>query len=125
MRAFFAYSLLIVYAVALLKPVLPPTLDWMSHTFALYHHLATVHQHHGNSHVDKEMAKEADHTDTDQTPARGFSDPVSAHVHTSVNFILLQRFHPVFPKQLRFTDTLFDGFLTIDIPPPRLPFITA
>jgi hypothetical protein len=97
----------------------------MSHTFALYHHLATVHQHHGSSHLDKEMAKEADHTDPDSAPVRGFSDPVSAHVHTTVNFTVFLRLHPVFPKQLRFTDILFDGFLSIDIPPPRLPYFTA
>ena len=56
MRFATAYYFLLLYAMVILKPVIPVAEDALFHCFALAYHVATVHAIEGKDHVEKEMA---------------------------------------------------------------------
>ena len=118
MKIIIAYSLLLFYAVALLKPVLPPLTDWIQHTFTLEHHLATVHHHHGHSHVEKQMAEEADHHESEKKAPAVFAEPVSPHVtQQSVHAFNAQLLQPVIEYPI-IIESLHFSYTFTDAPPP-------
>ena len=58
MRSTVAYYLLLVYALMLLKPIVPIVADTFSHTFGESIHLSTVHMVYGADHAEKEVSTE-------------------------------------------------------------------
>lgn len=86
MKQSIAYYLIFFYAAALLKPVLPLVKDFLAHTFTQEHHIVTVHQHAGSTHVHKEIAATAkQHHSDEKAPKIIFSEPVSVHLSYTQN----------------------------------------
>lgn len=44
-----------MYALAVIRPILPVIKDALAHLFFEHHHLETVHHSHGHQHVQSEM----------------------------------------------------------------------
>ncbi len=55
MRKVIVYHLVIIYALAVIRPILPVINDALAHLFFEHHHLETVHHSHGHQHVQSEM----------------------------------------------------------------------
>ncbi len=90
MKQTVAYFLLVVYIIALCKPVLPLLQDGLAHLFWKAQHIGTVHHHHGHHHAEKTVAATHENK-TDSTPANAKSSPpVSAHLAAKVGFRFLQ-----------------------------------
>ena len=81
MKTTAAYYFLVLYTLAVCKPILPFVQDELAHIFWKAKHLATVHHHHGDHHAEKEVAKAAHHEHPDKHPATTkTSEPVSVHI---------------------------------------------
>lgn len=116
-----AYYLLLFYAAAMLKPVMPLISDFLAHRFAHEHHMATVHHHHGENHVHEELAAAADEQDEKQQPKQKMPDPVSVHTLVINNF----EFYTWLPASEYNIDPcpeISKPLLQIIIPPPRIHF---
>ena len=116
MKSVSVFYLLLLYLVALWKPVLPLFNDALAHTFWEAEHKATVHQHNGEEHVHHELQHEEE-SDNPATPAK-FSDPVSLHLVATNNHsflckpICLVQYTPVLSK-------LLDISSKVPSPPPK------
>ena len=55
LRKVIVYHLVIIYALAVIRPILPVINDALAHLFFEHHHLETVHHSHGHQHVQSEM----------------------------------------------------------------------
>jgi hypothetical protein len=76
-----AYYLLILYTIALCKPVLPLVKDKLAHIFWEAEHIATVHHHHGDHHAEEEIAIATHEEDSDTAPpVTKISKSVSIHL---------------------------------------------
>ena len=63
------------------KPILPLLQDDLAHIFWKAKHLATVHHHHGDHHVEVEIAESEHEENPDKRPATTkTSEPVSVHI---------------------------------------------
>ena len=115
-----AYYLLLLYATVALKPALPLISDFLSHTFAETQHIATVHAHHGEHHLEHEMAETGEDHDHEQNHSLPKAeDLIQVHLGEkgySVMFGIadLTPCYPLFVNQkLPFT------FLSKHSPPPK------
>lgn len=119
MRNTIAYYLLILYSLAVFKPVLPILKDEIAHFFLESYHIATVHQHHGDHHTEAEIAHSAHEDENDKTPAttKG-SEPVSQHIVVNGSFAIQPSFSQL---QLYGTNQYTIACLWLDkkYPPPR------
>jgi hypothetical protein len=119
MKSAAAYYLLLFYAIALLKPVIPFVTDFFSHTFALEQHLSNVHHHDGTSHVHKEIAEGVSQPQDEQKTPSGTFDPVSVHVIAAENY----SFHAANEDRVILTQRMFTYFPTpcmrVISPPPK------
>ncbi|RZK13101.1 MAG: hypothetical protein EOO46_00550 [Flavobacterium sp.] len=80
MKIIVVYYLLLLYTLALCKPILPAVQDEFAHIFWKAEHLATVHHHHGDHHAEDEIA-EAEHKEIEKQPATTkTSEPISVHL---------------------------------------------
>jgi hypothetical protein len=85
-----AYYFLLLYTLALCKPILPAVQDEFAHIFWKAKHLATVHHHHGDHHAEEEIA-EAEHKGNDKQPATTkTSEPVSVHIVVEILYSISQ-----------------------------------
>jgi hypothetical protein len=113
-----AFYLVILYTLAVCKPVLPLIQDEMAHIFWKAQHIATVHHHHGNHHAEKEIAT-AHSEEKDQHPATSkTSEPVSIHVIVQSSYSSPNRFiqKQKFSIPISNTRTIF---LDKQYPPPK------
>ncbi len=55
LRKVIVYHLVIIYALAVIRPILPVINDALAHLFFEHHQLETVHHSHGHQHVQSEM----------------------------------------------------------------------
>lgn len=81
MKSTTAYYLIILYTLALFKPILPLLQDELAHSFWQSQHLSTVHSHHGDHHATEEMT-EAAHNENNGKPAASIKsyEPLSVHL---------------------------------------------
>ena len=76
-----AFYLLIIYTLAVCKPVFPLLRDELAHIFWEADHIATVHHHHGELHAEEETATATHEEEKEKSPATSkVSEPVSIHV---------------------------------------------
>jgi len=76
-----AYYILLLYTVALCKPILPLIQDELAHIFWNAEHVATVHYHHGHHHVEESIAEAVHEEENDKYPGNSrTSEPVSIHI---------------------------------------------
>lgn len=81
MKFLTAYCFLLLYTTLLLKPVLPVISDGLSHFFAEAKHLATVHAHHGDHHLDHELAEAGeDHGHEEHQSSLKAEDLMQLHI---------------------------------------------
>lgn len=116
-----AYLLLLLYAMVIVKPVLPLISDWWEHSFHELEHLALVHAIHGDHHAEHEMAEAAEHDDDHQDHPKHLlpEDQVSFHLLAAA---------PVASPPLLTTTTVFHRCgdtalfftnLSLEAPPPK------
>lgn len=101
------------------KPVLPLMWDGMAHLFWKAEHIATVHNHHGDQHVEEETAQAAHEEESDKYPSTTkTSEPVSVHIVAQNNYNIPQ---PSTAEQ-QFGIAIFNLFklsLAKHYPPPK------
>ena len=85
MKSNTAYYLLILYTLALCKPLLPLVQDELAHIFWKAEHISTVHHHHGDHHAEEEIAEAAHEEKNNTNPATSkTSQPVSIHLFNQI-----------------------------------------
>ena len=117
----FIYALLCVYALGLLKPVVPIVNDAIAHTFYKLDHIATVHYEDGKYHLHAELEQEA----TDMKKEAGNTVPssvyeaLSSHINNDVfkidSFFTLSQIINSYKTQ-----ATLDILSTISTPPPQV-----
>lgn len=82
------YLLLVVYAVNMVKPVLPYVKDTVSHIFWYAEHGSTVHFENGRYHVHAEAMKQIKKTDLPKAalPGKATTD-LSEHISSEVGYL--------------------------------------
>ena len=119
MKTVAAYFFLLLYTLAMCKPVLPLVQDNLAHIFWKAKHLATVHHHHGDHHAEEEVA-EAEHAEhADKQPATSkTSEPVSVHMVVEILYNISQ----LTPHKQQFAGNICH-FSTVSLdkfyPPPK------
>ena len=91
MKTTAAYYFLLLYTLAMCKPILPLVQDGLAHIFWKAQHLATVHHHHGDHHAAEEVAEVELEKHADKQPATTrTSEPVSVHTVVEIVYSLSQ-----------------------------------
>ena len=75
-----AYYLLLLYTLALCKPVLPRIQDVLAHTLSEAQHISAIHQHQGANHAEGEIAEAAQQQSDSSKASVKNSEPVSFHI---------------------------------------------
>lgn len=114
-----AYYLLLLYTIAICKPVLPLVLDEISHIFWKAEHIATVHLHHGDNHAEEEFATATHDEENNKVPLTSkTSEAVSIHIFVQDSYGI-----PVlFIAKTKFVTRIYKiSSLSLDkhYPPPR------
>jgi hypothetical protein len=112
-----AYYLLLLYTLAVFKPLLPAVRDGLAHVFWEHQHLNVVHHQHGTNHLDAEL-KEAAQDTTDSTTLKN-TEPVSLHLGAQYHVDFAYSKSPV-PQSYDHAGTVLYTFLEIHIPPPKV-----
>lgn len=87
MKSTTAYYLILLYSIAMCKPIIPVLGDFLAHTLWQEEHLQTVHQEHGKNHVHYELMNAAKNEQKDNEPqSTKLSDNVSVHIPTNYQF---------------------------------------
>lgn len=114
-----AYYLLILYTLAMCKPVLPLIQDELAHIFLKAEHIATVHHHHGDDHAEEAIAEAAHEEKNDTNPATSkTSEPVSIHLFSQ----LIDNIPQPFIKKEKYVITVSSvSIISLDkhYPPPK------
>jgi hypothetical protein len=114
-----AYYFLLLYTLALCKPIFPLVQDELAHIFWKAEHLATVHHHHGDHHAEEEIAEAEHEENADKLPATAkTSEPVSVHMVEEILYSISQ---PILRKQ-QFAVSFCNVFtVSLDkyYPPPK------
>ena len=114
-----AYFFLLLYSLALCKPVLPLVQDELAHIFWKVEHFATVHHHHGDHHAEEEVA-EAEHEENahKQPATTKTSDTVSVHIVIETIYGISQ---PTLHNQQFAVDSCNVSTVSLDkyYPPPK------
>lgn len=79
-----AYFLLLLYLTVVFKPLVPVVQDVWEHTFNEVQHLATVHQHSGSHHLQKEIAGQDNGNDNHNDHNLKADDEVPVHLLAKV-----------------------------------------
>lgn len=119
MKTIVAYYFLLLYTLALCKPILPAVQDEFAHIFWKAKHLATVHHHHGDHHTEEEIA-EAEQKEIDKRPATTkTSEPISVHLVVATLYGISQ---PTIHQQQFAVNSCTISKVSIDkyYPPPKL-----
>ncbi len=118
MKSSKAYYLLIFYALAMCKPILPLVQDEIAHIFWKAHHISTVHHHHGDHHAEEELTTATHEEQSNKNPASKTSEPVSIHliVQSCYNLPQLPLANQKFGISICMVSTLF---LDKHYPPPK------
>jgi hypothetical protein len=74
-----AYYLLLLYAVAICRPVFPLLNDVLAHAFWNAEHLVTVHAHQGTNHVHYELKEAAEKENKEAVKGAAF-ETFSVHL---------------------------------------------
>jgi len=119
MRFATAYYFLLLYAMVILKPVIPVAEDALFHCFALAYHVATVHAIEGKDHVEKEMA--ASSTD-DASTKKQQADKAEQTIHETTTEYALTPLTPYlsvcnYPLIKESIRNIYIDFIN---PPPRI-----
>ena len=119
MRSNIAYYLLILYTIAMCKPVLPLVEDKIAHIFWKTDHIATVHHHHGENHAEHEV-ETATHEEENSKGAKASktSEPVSIHLIIQSSLTIPH----LFIEKPQFGEKIYQvSSLSVDkhYPPPR------
>lgn len=85
MRSDLAYYLVILYTLAICKPVLPFVQDELAHFFWKDAHIATIHHHHGDQHAEHE-ASSASHEENNKTSSN-YKTTESVSIHLAVQSV--------------------------------------
>lgn len=119
MKTFGAHCFLLLYTLALCKPILPLIQDDLAHIFWKAKHLATVHHHHGDHHAEEEIAEaEREENDHKQPATTKVSEPVSVHTVVETFYGISQ---PTIHKQDFALNTFIVPTVLLDkyYPPPK------
>ena len=119
MKSVISYYLLLIYAVALCKPVLPLVNDFLAHTFWQTDHIIKVHTDHGADHVHYEVLDAAKESSDNNKSAVKLSDPVSVHVPINKNYdffyrVINKRSYPHYINSFPFPA------MDLHTPPPKV-----
>lgn len=119
MRANIAYYLFILYLAAMFKPVLPLIQDGLAHSLWKMEHIATVHHHQGENHLDDELQKEGNKNESSSTGGVKSFETVSAHILTANTepYLFIRIFKNHYPSKLLF---LKDPTSELNTPPPKV-----
>ena len=100
---------------------MPLVQDVVAHTFFEHQHMASVHQHGGKDHVNKEVGKLAeDETDNNTSTGVKAFDSVPLHLATSVEFYPFTTPAIVLSHSTYYTARLSAVLLAIQLPPPQV-----
>ena len=119
MKTIAAYFFLLLYTLALCKPILPLVQDELAHIFWKAEHLATVHHHHGDHHAEEEIAEAEHEENADKQPATTkTSEPVSVHIVVEILYSISQ---PTIHKQQFAVNNYSVSTVSLDkyYPPPK------
>ncbi len=119
MKSDIAYYLLILYVLAICKPLMPLVHDVLAHNFWKAQHIATVHNHNGEHHAEEEIAKEMEDEHNNAVPSTSkTSDTVSIHLISESSHIIPQLFvaKNIFETRM---DKVYSLILDQPYPPPR------
>ena len=119
MKTIAAYFFLLLYTLALCKPILPLVQDELAHIFWKAEHLATVHHHHGDHHAEEEIAEAEHEENADKQPATTkTSEPVSVHIVVETFYGISQ---PTIHKQQFAVNICNISTVSLDkfYPPPK------
>lgn len=117
----FIYALLCVYALGLIKPVVPIVNDAIAHTFYKLEHIATVHYENGKYHLHAELEQEA----TDMKKEAGNTVPSSVYEtlsnHINNEVLKVNRYFTLSQIINSYkTQATLDVLSKISTPPPQL-----
>lgn len=84
MRYLSAYYLLLLYTLAVCKPIIPYVQDHLAHAFSETHHIATVHAVKGKNHAHLNVGEAEKENNSNASNTKSY-DPVSIHDHVEVN----------------------------------------
>lgn len=108
--------LFFIYALGLIKPVLPLIKDVLAHTFFKTSHMAAVHYENGRYHLHMELSEEAKKTESKQTPSVSNNDVFAFHIKSD-NLKL----HPFYKSISEINSPYINVSTDVKIPIPMLP----
>jgi hypothetical protein len=117
MKSIPAYYLLLLYTVAICRPVFPLLNDYLAHTFWTAEHLVTVHQHQGTNHVHYELKEAAEKGNQEQAAGAMF-ETFSVHLLPDNSFAE-QHTTSVCLQQVTRISYIASPFLEKHTPPPK------
>ncbi len=115
-------TLIIAYAIFLLKPVMPIIMDALAHAFYRSVHIAVVHRVHGKEHVHYELRKaaaESENSGLEQKHKLILADEVytlpvpQTTAAALMIFVLLKKRHPLYRC------AHYDADMARNYPPPK------
>ncbi len=115
-----AYYLLLLYTIAIVRPVVPVISDFFSHTFYEAIHVGTVHAKLGSNHAHELMAKEtAENNGNKSEQAKNLQDFEQFHIgnnlHKNIYSFVVLSTENADGRKAFLPSTLIARF----IPPPR------
>lgn len=118
MKSTVAYYLIILYSIAVCKPIIPVVADFLGH--ALWHqkHITTIHHENGKDHLHYELLEEKKEGDKPSTTIKS-SEPVSVHIALEGGPLISN----IFPASLKQTNNSYytpSPIIELVLPPPRL-----
>lgn len=119
MKSTAAHYLLLIYFIAMCKPVLPLINDFLAHTFWKTEHIVRVHHKNGKDHLHYELKKVSDQNNDDSnSPAPKTSESVSVHILLQNNYDFS---HSILSEQnyLSGSYSLLSTVLEMNFPPPK------
>ena len=90
-----AYYLLLLYTLALCKPVLPVIQDILAHTFREAQHISAIHLHQGAHHTESAIAQAAQEQSDSSKASVKNSKPVSIHIFVQTPYSIPHLFTEV------------------------------
>lgn len=122
MKFALAYYLLLLYAMVILKPLIPVVEDSIEHCFAEAYHIATVHAKYGSNHLEKEIANTNDSNDNSNNKNILNDDASSVHIVLIVERQHEKDFKPKISYNLQPVLFIKKILLTKICPPPKFLF---
>ena len=119
MKSTVAYYLIILYSIAVCKPVLPIVTDFLGHTFWSQKHITTVHNENGKDHLHYELLDAKDDGENSSSPNIKSTDPVSVHISFEEGILST---HNIPVSHRKSIQKVYLPFPVIEmlLPPPRV-----